>query len=348
MDVFDKFFQQYAYKFDKGYPDMNNARDMLMLEGMLKDLLEVDYNILDFGDLSRRANRLKKIHFKIEDEEPFITPTGEIILTYNKPEYAEFFKNDDALGVKNIGGKNINAFPFFKDSQGKEYAINDLFKNADFGGRGAGAGTAKEDAALLDVNRQLKQLGSVDVVIKPGGTTYKGINGATTFQKTPKADFSLDAENKELIFISHKDGKTARDFQQYGGFMGLTDYPEVKKFIEDVREISGGEMTSGQAFKRKIVNKEIALKAVYGLKFGSPEYGIDNCQIVLQGGLVLKPLDDGTYLLDAYHKVLSPNVPTEEYTPYLYVRKGDRNNQGIKSARFGVFPIGYRSTAQEI
>ena len=99
-----------------------------MLEGMLKDLLEVDYNILDFGDLSRRANRLKKVHFKIMDKEPFITPTGEVILTYDKPEYAEFFKNDDASGVKNIGGRNINSFPFFKDQKGKKYSISDNLK----------------------------------------------------------------------------------------------------------------------------------------------------------------------------------------------------------------------------
>ena len=348
MDILEKFLRKVSYKFPKGYPDINDAQDMLMLEGMLKDLLEIDYNILNFGDLSRRANRLKRIHFKITDGEPFATPTGEVVLTYDKPEYAEFFKNDDASGVKNIGGKSINTFPFFKDNSGKKYAINDLLKNADFGGRGAGSGTAAEDSALLDVNRQIKKLGSINIVLKPGGDVYEGINGATTFTGTPKADFSLDAEDQELIFISHKDGKTPKDFQQYGGFTGLTDYPEVKKFIEDVREISGGEIKSGQAFKRKIVNEEIALKAVYGLDFGSPKFGINNCQIVLQGGITLKDLDDGTYLLGAHHKILSPEMPTEEYTPYLYVRKGDRNNAGIKSARFGVFPINYRPAAQEI
>jgi len=348
MNIIEQFLRKVSYKFPKGYPDINDPKDIILLESILKNLLEVDYNILDFGDLSRRANRLKKIHFKITDKEPFTTPTGEVILTYDKPEYAEFFKNDDAAGVKNLGGRNINRFPFFKDNNGKNYSISDLLKTSDFGGRGAGSGTAAEDVALLDISRQIKELGSVNVVLEPGGFVYKGISEATTFKGTPKADFSLDAGNQELIFISHKDGTSAKDFQQYGGFKGLTSYPEVQQFIKDVRKISGGEIKSGQAFKRKIVDNEIALKAVYGLDFGSSKFGLNNCQVVLQGGITLKALDNGTYLLGAHHKVLSPQMPTEEYTPYLYVRKGDRNNAGIKNARFGVFPINYRPTAQEI
>ena len=36
MKVFDKFFTKFAYKFDKGYPDMNNAQDVLLLEIIVK------------------------------------------------------------------------------------------------------------------------------------------------------------------------------------------------------------------------------------------------------------------------------------------------------------------------
>jgi hypothetical protein len=38
MDIFDVFFQRYSYKFPKGYPDMNNADDVLLLENLLKKL----------------------------------------------------------------------------------------------------------------------------------------------------------------------------------------------------------------------------------------------------------------------------------------------------------------------
>ena len=35
MSVFDKFFERYSYKFPKGYPDMNNDQDVLLLESLL-------------------------------------------------------------------------------------------------------------------------------------------------------------------------------------------------------------------------------------------------------------------------------------------------------------------------
>jgi len=36
--VFDKFFTKFAYKFDKGYPDMNNDQDVLLLESLISKL----------------------------------------------------------------------------------------------------------------------------------------------------------------------------------------------------------------------------------------------------------------------------------------------------------------------
>ena len=46
MDVFDKFFQQYAYKFDKGYPDMNNKQDIALLESLLSEVLDEGFSLI--------------------------------------------------------------------------------------------------------------------------------------------------------------------------------------------------------------------------------------------------------------------------------------------------------------
>ena len=56
MDTFDKFFKKFAYKFDKGYPDMNNSQDVLLLESIitkavgykfsLNELVKLEYDIL--------------------------------------------------------------------------------------------------------------------------------------------------------------------------------------------------------------------------------------------------------------------------------------------------------------
>ena len=50
MDVLDKFFQQYAYKFDKGYPDMNNDQDVLLLESLLSKVLGEKFSLKEGAD----------------------------------------------------------------------------------------------------------------------------------------------------------------------------------------------------------------------------------------------------------------------------------------------------------
>jgi hypothetical protein len=39
MDALDLFFKKFSYKFDKGYPDLNNKTDMILLESLLSEIL---------------------------------------------------------------------------------------------------------------------------------------------------------------------------------------------------------------------------------------------------------------------------------------------------------------------
>ena len=64
MDVLDKFFQQYAYKFDKGYPDMNNAQDVALLESLLSNLLEeeeIDIKIKDEEEVETKEETSSEV-----------------------------------------------------------------------------------------------------------------------------------------------------------------------------------------------------------------------------------------------------------------------------------------------
>jgi len=45
MEILDKFFKKYAYRFDKGYPDMDNKEDVLLLESLLSEVLGSDFKI---------------------------------------------------------------------------------------------------------------------------------------------------------------------------------------------------------------------------------------------------------------------------------------------------------------
>ena len=45
MDVLDLFFKKYSYKFTKGYPDMNNEQDILLLESLLENILDEAFSL---------------------------------------------------------------------------------------------------------------------------------------------------------------------------------------------------------------------------------------------------------------------------------------------------------------
>ncbi len=356
MNVFDKFFKKFAYKFDKGYPDLTNTQDILLLESILLNEFGIDldegFNPLKFYDLQKYGGpRLKIIDNKIEGGSPFDLVNGEqVVLLYNKPEYKDLFTNSDIEGLKAISKTNINAFPFFVDKDGQTYSIGDLLKTKEFGGKGEGSGTRVEDIALSDVSKKIQELGAIDVKLSENGKIYKDIVEAVTVNGTPKADFTFNDKTGPVIFISHKDGSKPKDFQQYSGFQGLSDHPEVKSFVDAVKAKTGGELKPGESFRRKIKDNTIKLKAVYGLDQKVGDYGTNNCQVILQGPIELK-LDnsDNSYLVEANHKVINPNLPSGDYEPYMYVTfRSDRNNEGVKNARFGTYPEAYKRNALEI
>ena len=45
MSIFDKFFTKFAYKFDKGYPDMNNDQDVLLLESFISEVIGEKFSL---------------------------------------------------------------------------------------------------------------------------------------------------------------------------------------------------------------------------------------------------------------------------------------------------------------
>ena len=79
MDIFDKFFKKFSYKFPKGYPDMNNTQDVFLLESILKELgidlegvnLSSEKNIKLVNDLAQANNNIASqqgIRAKLEGE----------------------------------------------------------------------------------------------------------------------------------------------------------------------------------------------------------------------------------------------------------------------------------------
>ena len=87
MDVFDKFFRKFAYKFDKGYPDLNNKQDILLLESLF-ERLGIEF-IFENQELvqSIKTSKLFDIPNSAFIPKPKVDSTVIQIQPYKKPLY---------------------------------------------------------------------------------------------------------------------------------------------------------------------------------------------------------------------------------------------------------------------
>jgi len=366
MDVLEKFLHNIAYKFPKGYPDMNNDQDVLLLEAMVSEVLDEKFNLeetnLSRSQLKKYESRVRKFVQQILAKTPFETIDGEVInITSLIDGSKEFDLQSDEQEMIDSIISNQGTLLVKGNIDDKDVVLNSnkLKKTADYGGKGAGSGTKVEDAALADAVFGLNKLNDDKAVnISFNGVIYNDIVTATTVPKTPKADFSFDnSKGERVIFISHKAGSKAKDFQQYGGVILVADHPEVKSFVDAVKENlqDPNQMEPGRGFRRKVKDPELIRKIVYGFDFQPKEnYGINNVQGLLQGPLKFTKVDkedtsEPIYELSSNHTILNPDLPEGEYEAYFYVTmRRNRNQFGIKDARFGVYTEAYKRSSLEI
>ena len=96
MDSLDLFFKKYSYKFNKGYPDMNNNQDVLLLESLLKELgVNLNEAFQDSSDLPNDISNLKQ---QIQDTSGEIGYEIEAVQKSSTGDYFLYFKG---LGRKN-------------------------------------------------------------------------------------------------------------------------------------------------------------------------------------------------------------------------------------------------------
>lgn len=351
MELIENFLRNISYKFPKGYPDMNDPKDILLLETITSEIMGYEiklnekFNPLEFTDLKRpgRESRITKISDKIEKGDLFDMVGGsQKKLLFTKDEYKEIFNKPDVEKIKSISGNKINTFPFFKDEEGNQYGLKDLIKTQEFGGKGLVVGAHIEDRELENLMNQIIELGQVD--IKLGNKIYKNISKGDKPKGNPKADFVLyDTEEQPQIYISHKD---IGGFQQFSGINVFQNHPEVKKFVDDVRELTNGILGPKTTFQRNIEDDTLKVEAIYG---HDKEFGLNKVQIVCQGAMKLVKLEDGTYEIKSSHDFIYPEIPSDIFKPKLLVtyRQG-MNQQKIQNARFGIYPYKFYPTSKPI
>lgn len=305
------------------------------------------YVQLKHGDLTKRGgDRLSKFVDMASDGSTFLTSKGPAILDLARSPYkSEKLHSGNLLRVMNVSGFS-HTFNAKKPGGGSiqlRYP-SDFLKTPEFGGKGAGSGTVAEDRALTEFRSELekamKAVGLPYVEIKINGRVVRVVDAGQP-KGTPKADFFLTNEKGEQVaWISHKDGSSAKDFQQWGGITELSkkypNHPEIESFVEAVRKDSDGAMDGKKSYARDIKDAKLIRAAVYGVDYGGAP-GLQNVDVLLQGQIKLTK-SGKYYVFSSRHTMVNGEMPQGGYMARFFTRKGDRDNFGIKNSRFMVAP----------
>jgi hypothetical protein len=155
MDIFDKFFRKFAYKFDKGYPDMNNEKDIFLLNELLNNLgITIEEAALTPSELSKDAT------FGRGDKKPRIEILIDLIQRGEELELndgSKFVVDNKEEVLSQLKGKTrITTAIKLTDKDGNAITTSNLKKTAEFGGGGGMRGgsdlTAKGESAQAIVN----------------------------------------------------------------------------------------------------------------------------------------------------------------------------------------------------
>lgn len=295
---------------------------------------------------------------KVRKGIPFVYDGKEVKIGYkSRAKNNEWAKNIESMGdaaftlLKNSRGSII-----LPTTDGKDVPLTGLYKGAEFGGAGAGSRTAKEDAQLVALNKALEEIMKKSktsyVPVKVLNTVHKVVKAEST-PGTPKSDFHLvDVDGNECVWISHKDGRSEKDFSQWGGMSEkeatVYRHPEVQKFINDIKKSFPDGIPKATTVARKIRDNKLKNLAVFGVDYGK-KLGRQNVSVLLQGSVGLAASGKSYKLTASAHVEYNGETPDGNYEPILSaMHKCDRSQFGIKCGRFSIYTLGGRKITQWI
>jgi len=289
------------------------------------------------AELKKRPWRVGVFIDKLKNESQFELVNKKKVKLIHIPKQEKILERLNSAELRKL---------VFVGTDGMPYKLTDFMKSSEFGGKGEGFGTLKEDRELLSLQKQLEDIrgdiNKAEIPIKVDRKIYDVYTAVTT-PGTPKSDFHLvNAEGEELVWISHKDGRTAKDFQQWGGMTAkerpVHNHREVQDFIKTVQDMYPKGIPNKTTVARKIKDKRLQNYSVYGIDYGK-KLGQQNVSLLLQGPV--KVLKRGQYyIFNANHVHFNGEQMKGGFEPVMMaIYKGDRNNFGVKGARFAIQPL---------
>lgn len=204
-----------------------------------------------------------------------------------------------------------------------------IIKTKEFGGEEAGQREKIEQGQIGEIQSQLEdaKAGQPFIKLGVGAITVDAAavekERGTVNGKAPKSDLTvLDPEGNPVAWVSLK-GEPFR----WGGWMHLMNMPEIKAWLDRIKQVNSGVFKEGMSFGLHI-SSDVANKIVFGKEFGKAR-GFSNVDAVLIGDVNIKG-----GVMSASRMYANGKTPTGGDQPYLVMRfmKG-RNDVGFKNVR---------------
>jgi hypothetical protein len=199
---------------------------------------------------------------------------------------------------------------------------------------------------LTAINSYILKIGT-PITLKIGSFTLKNVYGANKVEGTPKADISLVCYNsskkrfEDCFYLSHKMGAGAEGFQQYSGITEKADGrktgsiskdSEVIEFLRTISKLQDSITVAKERYYRRIKNRNLIAKAIYGPEFGASDYGLDNIHAIAQGKAIMKAMGSIHTLTFSHEICFNPDVSTfqsGEYTTIIGARYTSGRNYEV-------------------
>lgn len=195
MDVLDKFFTKYSYKFPKGYPDLKDKQDILLVESILEGL-DVKIKLNEESDAEEGLEILKK-ELDLPDNQylrksgvqyRILVPRAKRNEYIDKISKIEGFEYDGSMPGSSIGGMRYKGAKFLIKPVGRQ-------------GRDA-PGLGNEDVLTNNVRKYIDE-GAKTIIFKGENKDYicKNITGIDDVgydvASGKKADVIIRGENED-------------------------------------------------------------------------------------------------------------------------------------------------------
>jgi hypothetical protein len=165
-----------------------------MLFEMVEDI--ISEKALAWNDIageSRKLVRITTIANKIQDKTPFTLQDGEreVVLSFNDPSYEDLFTNQKVDALRDIGGRSINNFKFFVDSEGNEYSFKQIKKTKELGGTGGSKAQTSErqERGLIDA---INSVEGIKTLVGKNGFEIPNVIKAEKQPDPPRAEAYAD------------------------------------------------------------------------------------------------------------------------------------------------------------